>query len=209
MRVWNIAVVGMAAIIFLVVVWSFYHFFIQPFYSASLYTSAIVSKLDITGLRNYYIIVGSISGTITALSGVVLGCFYYFHKHKVDTEQLLQDKKSRLVETLLAEINEYDALVDKILNREFDGQNELHLLRGKVRRKFEMVYLIIDEKNHVLGFSKNAQIELFDVNQFVDDSRIIMESEDGEIDESALDECRAKYIDKIINSRRVCLGCLA
>ncbi len=208
MKIRNV-VVGMAAVVFLGVVWLFYHYFIQPFYSASLYTSAVVSKLDITGLRNYYIIVGSISGTFTALSGVLLGFFYYFHKHKVDEEQLLQGKKSRLVETLLTEINEYDALVDKILNREFDGQNELQLLRGRIRRKFEMVYLVIEEKNHVLGFSKNTQIELFDVNQFVDDSRIIMEIEHNEINESLLDECRAKYIDKIINSRRVCLEGLA
>lgn len=208
MTIRTVAIVGMVATI-LLILWLFYHFFIQPFYSASLYTSAIVSKFDITSLRNYYIIVGSISGSFTALSGVVLGFFYYFHKHKVDKEQLLQDKKSRLVESLLAEINEYDALVDKILNREFAGQNELQMLRGKIRRKFEIVYLIIEEKNHVLGFSKTAQIELFDVNKFVDDSRIIMEVEHAEIDESALDECRAKYIDKIISSRRVCFGGLA
>ena len=60
MSIRNVVAVGMAAVIFLSVLWLFYHFFIQPFYSASLYTSAIVSKFDITGLRNYYIIVGSI-----------------------------------------------------------------------------------------------------------------------------------------------------
>lgn len=209
MSIRNIAIVGIGAVIFLAILWLFYHFFIQPFSSASLYTSAIVSKLDITGLRSYYIIVGSISGTFTALSGVVLGLFYYFHKQKVDREQLMQVKKSRLVETLLAEINEYDALVDKILNKEFQGQSELQMLRGKIRRKFEMVYLMIEEKNHVLGFSKNAQIELFDVNKYVDDSHIIMESGHNEIDMLDLDECRAKFIDKIISSRRVCLGGLA
>ena len=208
MSIRNVAIVGIG-VIFLAILWLFYHFFIQPFSSAFLYKSAIVSKLDITGLRNYYIIVGSISGTLTALSGIVLGFFYYFHKQKVDKEQLLQDKKSRLVESLLAEINEYDALVDKILNKEFQGQNELQMLRGKIRRKFEMVYLIIQEKNHVLGFSRNAQIELFDVNKYVDDSRIIMETGHSEIGALNLDECRATYIDKIISSRRVCLGGLA
>ena len=205
MKIRSVVIVGT---VLAVVLWLFYHFFIQPFYSASLYTSAVVSELDITGLRNYYIMVGSISGTFTALSGVVLGLFYYFHKQKVDGEQLLQDKKSRMMERLLAEINEYDALVDKILNKEFKGQNELQMLRGKIRRKFEMVYLIIEEKNDVLGFSKNAQIELFDVNKYVDDSRIIMEAMHTEIGKPDLDGCRAEYIDKIISSRRVCLGSL-
>ena len=182
------------------------YFFIYPFYSACLYSSAKISSFGLDDLRNYYLIIGAISGTITALTGITLGFFYYFHKNRVDNEQLLQDKRARLLALLLSEINDYDALVDKILNKEFNTQNELQILRGKIQRKFEMVYLIIEEKNDVLDFSRNTQIDLFDVNKYVDDSKTIMETDYQKIINSEMSKYREEYIDKIIKSRRVCLG---
>ena len=171
-------------------------------------TSLHVTKItNLNDLRNYYIVIGTISGTVTALIGVGLGFFYYFHKARVDKQQLQEYKRTRLLESLLSEINDYDVLVDKILNREFQNQNELQMLRGKIRRKFEMVYLIVEEKNGTLEFSRNSRIDLFDVNKYVDDSQLIMEKEYKEIKISdELSECREEYTDKIIKSRRVCLG---
>ena len=182
-----------------------YPLFIQPFYSACLHSSTKITKLGLDDLRNYYIIIGTISGTVTALIGVILGFFYYFHKARVDKQLLQDNKRTRILELLLSEISDYDVLVDKILNKEFKSHTELQILRGKIQRKFEMVYQLVDEKNGILNFSKNSKIDLFEVNKFVDKSQLIMEKNYDEITSGELNECRQEYVERLIQSRRVCL----
>jgi len=151
----------------------------------------------INNFRDYYSIV-------TGVSAIILGLFYYFHKITVDKNFKNKELQRQRLSLLLNEINNFDNLVDQILNKQFKNDSELSFLRNKVSRSFEIIEILVKQNKNNLNLKQTDISIILEVNSFVDKSETIMRITYKDIVSMPLYETKDIYIEKIKDIKRIC-----
>ena len=164
-----------------------------------------VSNYSLEELRNHYLVIGTISATLTTILGLILGFFYYYHKLSVDKELLLDEKRHNVLASIHGELNTYDELVDRIFYKLVKSQRELDMVRDRIRKVYDRITTIIDEKAGLMEWESDTIRELIEVHKFVDNSKHLMDDKFSAIKGEAISIDKSRYDELLSRSIRICL----
>ena len=101
-------------------------------------------------------------------------------------------------------MKDFDELVDSLLNKSFDSEDELAVLRNKISRKFEIVEILIEQNSKTLELDSSDIKKILDVNAFVEKSETIMRSKYVDLKAHPVFMIKDQYVEKIKDAKRVC-----
>lgn len=175
-------------------------FIINPFFLQA----QVLSNLS--DLRNYFSIFSSVVGFIITITGLLLGFFYYWDRHKKDGIKNNAEKRDRVINYILNELIEYDKSVDQIYYCEIKSDKELAKARSKINRSYENIQLYLEEHDNLLQLKEESIQNIISVHSYVEQSDLIMLSKLKDLKEANLSESRDLYIEKILKAKRVCIN---
>lgn len=159
--------------------------------------------------RAYYQILSSIISIFVGVAGITLGYFYFVNKKETDAEISGRERIRKRLDAFIAELNKYDDLVNKILNRAVSDDSDLKITRDKIAMINDNMSIHLELGDKLLGLKDDEIRTIIRIHSFVEQNPLLMDS-----DQSALDRTdsihiwsvKTKYIDLIQNARRVCLS---
>jgi len=154
--------------------------------------------------RNYYSVISSSFGVIIGVLGLILGYLYYHNRNQFEAETKDGEYKRKHLEIFMAELNNYDRFVHKILSISVRDEIELRGVRDDIDRSFDIIVSMLEEGLDLLGLTKEDMDEIIKVNSFVDKSKLISHCSYGELDLDKLYPIRDRYAELIKNARRKC-----
>jgi hypothetical protein len=166
------------------------------FYFILPYSIWKINKLD--DGRNYFT---AINAYATYLIGL-LGVFYYFDKKSKDSFQKERELRRQYIHILLSELKEYDALVEKILCKEFRTKLELQSIRTKIEKCFDDVQIIVGNK--LLPFEMEELIIIVKINSFVEKNDLIMRGAIALVKKSDLSSQKEIYRELLRKAKQTC-----
>ena len=162
--------------------------------------------LTLSSARNYYTILSATVTLAVGFFGLLLGYFYYIDKQDVDKMSASLERKRKRLDKLIDLIDDYDGLVDKVINMRFSNAGELKHLRSMISRSFEEIEIMLDLKEKLLGLDNEAVLIILKVNSFIDKSEVIMHINYSDLSEEKMLTVRDDYINLIQDARRVCFS---
>lgn len=153
-----------------------------------------------TYLQNTFYIVTIIVGIL----GLALGAYYFFKRIEFDKKRDKEDRQRRRMEIILGYLNEYDEYVCKILNSNFNNDDELRFYREKIINIFELIENYLEIKKLHL-FSDDDLKRFLRFHSFVDKHPLISRKHFNDLDKNSLLSCIPVYREIIKQTRLLCL----
>lgn len=156
--------------------------------------------------RNYYNAISSAYSILTTTAGILLGLYYFVRKNRIDTANRLKERRTKRIEVLHEQLNNYDSIVDEIISQQVNDQEDLDRCRRKAERAFELITAILDADGCVLDWSDKELETILAVDAYVNNHPIIMEVTHDSLNEyKDIEIVRSEYIDLLQEARKVCL----
>lgn len=157
-----------------------------------------------TYARTYYQTLSSISGILFGMSGVILGCFYYFHKIETDKKIASRERQRKRVDTLIADLKTYDDLVCSVINKNFEKENELKLTRHRIIRIFDNISRQLEVGDALLQLKDDEIGIIMKVHSFVEKSPLLNGDLSKINDEESIWYLKDKYNALIHDAQKLC-----
>jgi len=172
------------------------------------YQSILLNRFSssLEDARNYYSVVSSSFGVIIGVLGLILGYLYYRNRNQFEAETKERENKRKHLKIFMAELNNYDKFVHKVLSISVRDEFELRGVRDEIDRSFDIIVSMLEgeEKLDLLGLTKEDVNEIIKVHSFVDKSSSISHCPHKDLDLNKLYPIKDQYIELIKKARQKC-----
>ena len=162
---------------------------------------------DLQTARNYYQILSSVLTILFSIVGLILGYFYYINKIETDANNAKRERIRKRLDSLIAELNEYDDLVNTIICLNVKDKDELKFIRNKINRSNEQISSQLEQGDTLFGLSKDEIKTIIRIHSFVEQNPFLMEVDYDELiksDQSLIWIIKNDYTERMQEARRIC-----
>jgi hypothetical protein len=156
--------------------------------------------------KDYYSSISYIVSINVGIFGLLLGFFYFHNRRKIDIDIKERELRSKRIEILINNIDEYDRLVHHILNKTVKDNLDLKKTRYDIHRIFEIIGSYLDLGYSLYGMTKINVRKIVKIYSFIDKSPLIMDITFNELARTSdkIFEAEKKEYQKLVKIARIC-----
>lgn len=194
-------------IFLLILLTSLLYFLISPIFYSYQFSPLQNSLHSYTESRDYYSIINSIVGTITALVGLCFGYYYFSTNNKIAAKRVILESLLKRVSTVDKWLEEYNSTVESILHCKIQNESDLKKQRDSLPNIFEHITNILDTDIEEFKWEHSEQRTLLLLSSFVETNDYITKIDFDRLPQhSDRNKTNAEYMERLQDSRKILLN---